>query len=52
MWAYNSAINLDDLYIELKQYIAEAQQYYQGSVNAQCTLFLNFKVADIVFIKA
>ena len=51
-WVYNFAIDLNELQNTLKAEISTAQQYYQKSANAWCSLILNFKVGDKVFVKA
>ena len=50
--AHDFAIDLDELQSTLKVEISTAQQCYQKSANAQCSLTSNFKVGNKVFVKA
>ena len=45
-------VNLDELHEELRLQIAEAQKHYQGPADARQTPAPDFKVGDLVFIKA
>ena len=51
-WAHDFAIDLDELQSTLKAEISMAQQRYQKSTDAQCSLTPDFKVGDKVFVKA
>ena len=50
-WAYDFAVNLNELQSTLKAEISAAQQHYQKSADAQCSLAPDFKVGDKVFVK-
>jgi hypothetical protein len=50
--ARDFVVNLDPLHEELRLQIAEAQKHYQGPADARWTPALDFKVGDLVFIKA
>ena len=50
--ARDFAVNLDELHEELRLQIAEAQKRYQGPADARRTPAPDFKVGDLVFIKA
>ena len=50
--ACNFAVDLNKLQSTLKFEISTAQQYYQKSANAWCSLTPNFKVGNKVFVKA
>ena len=50
--ARDFAVNLDELHKELRLQIAEAQRRYQGPADARQTLAPDFKVGDLVFVKA
>jgi len=50
--AHNFAIDLNELQSILKAEISMAQQYYQKSVDVQCSPTPDFKVGDKVFVKA
>ena len=45
-------VNLDELHKELRLQIAEAQKCHQGPADARRTPALDFKVGDLVFVKA
>ena len=45
-------VNLDELHEELQLQIAEAKKCYQGSADARRTPAPDFKVGDLLFIKA
>ena len=45
-------VNLDKLHEELQLQIAEAQKHYQEPADARQTLALDFKIRDLVFVKA
>ena len=51
-WAYDFAIDLDELQSTLKAEISVAQQHYQKSADVQYSPAPDFKVGDKVFIKA
>ena len=51
-WAYDFAIDLNELQSTLKAEIFMVQQHYQKSANVQCSLAPNFKVDNKVFVKA
>ena len=51
-WAYNFAIDLNELQSTLKAEISAAQQHYQKSANIWCSPTPDFKVGDKVFVKA
>ena len=51
-WAYDFAIDLNELQSTLKAAISTVQQHYQKSADAQCSPTPDFKVSDKVFIKA
>ena len=51
-WACDFTVDLDELQSTLKAEISVAQQYYQKSTNAQCSLAPDFKIGDKVFVKA
>ena len=50
--AHNFAVDLDELQSTLKAEISMAQQCYQKSADARCSLAPDFKVGDKVFVKA
>ena len=50
--AYDFARDLNELQSTLKAEISAAQQHYQKSTNAWCSLVPDFKVGDKVFVKA
>ena len=50
-WAYDFAVDLDELQSTLKAEISMAQQNYQKSANAQCFPTSDFKVGDKVAFK-
>ena len=51
-WAYNFAVDLDELQSTLKAEISVAQQRYQKSADVQRSPAPDFKVGDKVFVKA
>jgi len=51
-WACDFAVDLDELQSTLKAEIPVAQQHYEKSTNAWCSLTSDFKVGDKVFVKA
>jgi hypothetical protein len=50
--ARDFVVGLDELHQELQLQIAKAQKCYQGPADARQTLAPDFKVEDIVFVKA
>jgi len=51
VWAQQFAVDLDELHTVLKSKIQQAQDYYQTSADARCTLALEFKISGKVFVK-
>ena len=51
-WAYDFAVDLNELQSTLKAEISVAQQHYQKSADVWCSPAPNFKVSNKVFIKA
>jgi len=50
-WAYNFAVDLNELQSTLKAEISVVQQHYQKSTNVQCSPTFDFKVDNKVFVK-